>query len=321
MIALVAHSRAADGAGTVRGYAAGLARDGYFPTPTPTPKPPLAAAGCYALRPADTRGYVYLPASRTSLFQSCQVVSYYGYPGVPGLGVLGQFASEDALVRDLQAQADLFDSVNGPRGVVPAFHIIAASAQPDPFGTALVHIPTDIIEHYIALAAKHGFLVFLDLQMGHSNVDAEVSRVLPYLRDSRVQLALDPEWELPLGIAPGAEIGSMDASEINRAQAILQQVVDETGGPNKILVVHQFTPDMIRNKALLKDFPNVDLVIDMDGFGGQAIKLAHYLRFVVEDGAEHSGMKLFFDPALDVNRFTAAEASDITPQPDIIQFQ
>lgn len=309
------------GADSARIVVPAIARDGYPPTPTPTPVPPPVATRCLQPRPVDLRGYVYLAASPNSFFRSCQVISYYGYPGVPALGILGQFPSEDALIASLQQQTAAFDAVNGPRGAIAAFHIIAASAQPDAAGDALVHIPSDVIEHYVALATQHDFLVFLDLQMGHSTVDAEVSRVLPYLRNPRVQLALDPEWALPTGIRPGAEIGGLDASAINRAQEILQQVVDETGGPNKILVVHQFTTDMIRNKEQLRAYPNVDLVIDMDGFGGQAIKLAHYQRFIVDDGAEHSGIKLFLDPTLDTDRMTPAQASDIVPQPDVVQFQ
>jgi hypothetical protein len=309
------------GADGARVHVAGVARDGYPPTATPTPTPPPVAPRCLDPRALDLRGYVYLPASPTSFFRNCQVVSYYGYPGVPALGILGQFPSEDAMIAALSQQTQAFDDVNGPRSAIAAFHIIAASAQPDADGSALVHIPTSVIEHYIALASQHDFLVFLDLQMGHSTVDAEVSRVLPYLADRRVELALDPEWELPTGVIPGQQIGSMDASEINRAQEILQGVWDTTGGPNKILVIHQFTADMIRNKETLQAFPNVDLVIDMDGFGGRAVKLAHYQRFVVDDGAEHSGLKLFLDPTLDIDRMTPAEASEIDPQPDIVQFQ
>jgi hypothetical protein len=304
--------------------AASVARDGYFPTPTATPTPvppPPVAPQCFQPRPADLRGYVYLPAAANSFFLNCQVISYYGYPGVPALGVLGQFPSTDALVARLKEVAGTYDGVNGPRAAIPAFHLIVASAQPDAYGTALAHMPTDTIEQYIALAEQEDFLVFLDVQMGHSTVAAEVPRLLPYLRNPRVQLAIDPEWDLPLGVVPGQEIGSIDVSELNQAEEMLQQVWSETGGPNKILVVHQFTPDMIRRKSLLENQPNVDVVIDMDGFGGQAVKLAHYQRFVDEDGAEHSGMKLFYDPTLDSNRFTPAEASEIDPQPDIVQYQ
>lgn len=314
----------ASGHGSDSTVAANLAKDGYFPTPTATPTPvppPPVTPECFEPRPADLGGYVYLPASGNSFFRNCQIISYYGYPGVPGLGVLGQFASTDALVSRLKELATTYDGVNGPRAAVPAFHLIVASAQPEAYGTALIHMPTATIEQYIAIAQKEDFLVFLDIQMGHSTVDAEVPRLLPYLHNPRVQLAIDPEWNLPLGVVPGSQIGSIDVSEINRAAEILQQVWTETGGPNKILVVHQFTPDMIRNKALLEDQPNVDIVIDMDGFGGRAVKLAHYQRFIVDDGAEHSGLKLFYDPSLDIDIFSPAEASNIDPQPDIIQYQ
>lgn len=309
---------------TARRYAPQVARDGFEPTPTPSPTPvppPPVAAKCFQPRPADTTPFVYLPSSPKSFFRNCQVISYYGYPGVPGLGVLGQYATAEAMVNALRDQVEAFDAVNGARTVLPAFHIIAATAQPYAYGTALGHIPTETLEAYIALAEQNDFLVFIDLQMGHSDVATEVGRVLPYLHNPRVHLALDPEWALPLGIAPGDEIGSMDVSEINLAQQMLQTAWEETGGPNKILVVHQFRDDMIIGKAELQSLPNVDVVIDMDGFGGQGIKLANYNRFIVDDAAPHSGMKLFYDPSLDVGRFTPAEASALVPQPDIVQYQ
>jgi hypothetical protein len=249
------------------------------------------------------------------------VVAYYGYPRVSALGVLGEFTDTEELAGQLRSTAAAFDSVNGPRSTVGALHIIAAAAQGSQTadGTYTARIPGSLIDEYVALAERHDFIVFLDLQVGWSTVEAEVDRVLPYLQNPRVHLALDPEWAMPYGIPPGAAIGSLDAADINYAQGALQRIVDDTAQANKVLIVHQFTTGMITNKTLIEDYPGVDLVIQMDGFGGRAIKLAHYYQFVVADHAEHSGMKLFIDE--DTNIFTTAEVSAIEPQPDYVQYK
>ncbi|MGE5595032.1 MAG: hypothetical protein ACM3S1_03235 [Hyphomicrobiales bacterium] len=288
------------------------------PTPTATPTPEPVAPECTEPRSLDTRGYVMLPAAEDSIFQNCQVIAYYGFPRLAALGVLGEFDDPDALASALADLVVEYDGVNGPRTAVGAFHIIAAAAQPDATGDALYRIPSETAQEYIDAAAGHDQLVFLDLQMGHSTIDKEFGYVADFLRNPRVHLAIDPEWSMPPGVAPGAQIGSIDAEAINRAQELLEQIAEETG-VRKMLVVHQFTPAMIARKELLRDYPNVDLVIDMDGFGSREVKLAHYQRFVVDDHAEHSGLKLFIDE--DTNIFSPAEASEIVPQPDIIQYQ
>lgn len=294
-----------------------VAHDGLMPTPTPTPPPPAVASKCYRARVADA--FTLRPAPAKSVLQNCQVIAYYGYPDVPGLGVLGQFDSSAALANALESQAAAFDAVNGSRTVVPALHLIAALAlaSPGPDGTYLGHMPGEMLDAYIALAAEHDWLVILDLQMGHSTIDAEFARVEPYLRNPRVHLALDPEWVTPG--PPGTVIGSMDASMINRAQELLQALVEREHLPNKLLIVHQFTRDMITNKASITDEPGVDLVIDIDGFGYAAAKQSEYQAFVQDDGAEHGGMKLFYTQ--DADLMTPETASNLVPQPDVIIYQ
>ena len=295
-----------------------LASDGRPPAPPPAPVRPLER--CYAPRP-DVSEFTLFPSKENSIFRSCQVVTYYGYPGVPGLGVLGEFDSDAELVAGLQALARLYDDANGFRQVAAGFHIIAAVAQANatPDGSYLARIPSPVIEHYIALAEANDFILFLDVQMGHSTIDAEIDPLLPYLRNPRVHLALDPEWATPPGVPPGAIIGGMDAGAINRAQQILQAVAEEAGLPSKILMVHQFTNEMIRQRESLADYPAVDLLIVMDGFGGRQIKVNHYLAYAADGVAEHGGMKLFIDE--DSNIFTPADASRIAPQPDYITYQ
>ncbi|MEO6042355.1 MAG: hypothetical protein ABIQ47_00360, partial [Tepidiformaceae bacterium] len=59
-----------------------VAADGAFPTPTPVPVPTIARH-CYAARD-DSGGFTLRPAPATSVLRNCQVIAYYGVPGVPG---------------------------------------------------------------------------------------------------------------------------------------------------------------------------------------------------------------------------------------------
>ncbi|HUZ03249.1 MAG TPA: hypothetical protein VMU89_23130 [Thermomicrobiaceae bacterium] len=306
-----------------------------IPTPTPTPVPPPLPR-CYQPRPAAVQASPVAspeatpgvtptptpiglsPAGPRSLFQNCQIVAFYGYPDVPAMGVLGS-ADPAPLVQKLEAQVAAYQKVNTRREIAPALELIYAVAQDSPGdGTYLARMPDSMVQQYLALAEKDDLLVILDIQMGHSTVAAELPHVLPYLKNPRVHLALDPEFHTP-GDVPGTVIGSMDASEINRAADALQQLVDQYHLPNKILIVHQFRPEMIQGKSDLKEPPGVDLVIDMDGFGGQEVKISEYEEFVKGDGAPHGGFKLFYTQ--DKPLLTPDQVEQLDPQPDVVIYQ
>ena len=296
-----------------------LAADGAFPVPTPAPTPTVARH-CYAPRD-DSGGFTLRPAPATSVLRNCQVIAYYGVPGVPGLGALGQFGSVEAMIASLEGQVAAYDAVNGGRRAVGAFHLIAAVAQASagPDGDYLERLPSSLLEQYLALAEAHDMLVILDLQIGWSSVEAEVSAVLPYLANPRVHLALDPEWTMPTGVRPGDEIGSMDASAINVAQTMLHDLVATKHLPDKLLIIHQFTPGMISNKSSIAEVSGVDLTIDIDGFGYAAAKISEYNAFVEDDAIEHGAMKLFYQ--LDVDLMSPARVSALVPQPDVVIYQ
>jgi hypothetical protein len=245
-----------------------------------------------------------------------QILSYYGNPHVPAMGILGQL-EPDELVAKLREHAGTYDALNGPLGVRPALHFVHATAQPEPGpdGLYLQYEARSTLTRYINLACQNGLLIFIDLQIGRSDVTGEVEKVLPYLGQSHVHLALDPEFTMPPGEVPGETIGTMDAAEINEAQEIVQRFVEERGLPDKVLVVHRFTDEMITRSELIEDFPNVRLVIDMDGFGPAEIKQVKYGWYAAP--AEYSGIKLFFqhDPDL------MSEEDVLTLQPDVIIYQ
>ncbi|MGH2631835.1 MAG: hypothetical protein ACRDG3_00370 [Tepidiformaceae bacterium] len=309
----------ADGANSP--HVAGIASDGLVKpptvTPTPEPPPPPLVPQCYGPRRDDAP--TLRPADTDSVFSNCQVVAYYGYPPVPGLGVLGQFDTDAEMVTALEAEAANFDAANGPRDVAPAIHLIAAIAQASPGadGDYLLRAPASVINAVIALAEKDDLLVILDLQLGHASIDDEFAAVEPYLLNPRVHLALDPEWVTPG--APGTTVGSLDASTITHVQELLGTLVVTHHLPRKMLIVHRFTEGMITNAQDLGTLEGVDLVIDIDGFGYAAAKTSEYNAFVRDAGMPHGGMKLFYHQ--DVDLMTPAQVDALDPQPDVVIFQ
>jgi hypothetical protein len=245
-----------------------------------------------------------------------QILSYYGNPYSADMGILGELEPQ-ALVDRLQAHAQRYDSLNGIRDVQAALHLVYATAQPYPGtqGLYLAYLDEKTLQEYIELACDNGLLVFLDLQIGRSDVETELTKILPYLEQPHVHVALDPEFAMAPGQVPGRSIGSLDATHVNAAQAILQEFLEVRDLPDKVLVVHQFTHDMLTNPELLEDYPQVRLVVDMDGFGPAEVKRVKYGWFAAP--AEYSGIKLFFRH--DTELMTEQEVLQLKPHVIIYQ--
>ena len=161
---------------------------------------------------------------------------------------------------------------------MPAFELIATIANADPGEGGLYNTrqPDSTIRRYLKLARENEALLLLDVQPGRGDFMTEVERLSPFLREPDVGLALDPEWHVGAIGVPGEEIGSVDAAEVNEVSGYLQGLVDRHGLPQKLLVVHQFTEEMIEAKEALVAPPDVAVVLNADGFGDQANKVAKY---------------------------------------------
>lgn len=270
------------------------------PTPVPTPEPP--------------------PPPK-SLFATHQVVAYYGNPLSATMGILGEYEGEE-LVRRVKAQAAKYQELNTEKTVIASLHLVYAVAQAKPGtdGTYLIHMPDEMVEGFIELTRKHQMLFFIDLQNGKANPAAEARLVTRWLKHEHVHLAVDPEFTLLANENPQEDIGSLDASQINQIQDILQEVALEARVGNKIMVIHQFRPDMITNKPLIaKDRDRVDIVIDMDGWGQPLNKLSKYQAHVTNEPVEYGGIKLFY--RWDKPMMTEAEIQALVPRPNYIQYQ
>ena len=249
-------------------------------------------------------------------FAANEIVSFYGNPYAEALGILGALPIEELGPR-LRIQAQAIDDTNGFRGVQRALHIVSTTAQTQPGneGEYVLHVDVDTLREYTDYACSQRMLVFLDLQIGRAGLEAEIERVREFLELPFVHLAMDPEFAMDEGEVPGEVIGSFNAEEINLAQELLEGIVEEKGIPDKVLIVHQFTEEMIERPEDIAEVPSVRTVVTMDGFGEPAAKAAKFRTF--SQPAEYSGLKVFYQQ--DTPPMTEAEIAAL--RPDLVIYQ
>jgi hypothetical protein len=147
----------------------------------------------------------------------------------------------------------------------------------------------------------------------------EVRAYQPYLRNPDVGLALDPEWSMRRHEIPGQVIGSTDASIVNQAGAYLSALVKRYNLPQKLLIVHQFTPGMIQHRRTLVEHPGVALVINVDGFGNPANKISKYDLFAKRRPPWYNGFKLFYHE--DTHMMSPRAVMHLHPRPNVIIYE
>ncbi len=294
--------------------------DGSLPAPealppTPTPTPPDE-------RRQDVVGRQTRSAQRAapnSPFYKTTWLSYYGRPNVDLMGILGEFPIEE-LVPRLQAQADAYDEANGPElGVMPAFHLVygMATKAPGDDGSYLAFIRDETVLEYIEAADALGWSVILDIQIGALDPVEAMSKGFPWLEYPNVHLAMDPEFAMshPDQERPGSPIGFVTAAKVNETQRAMRDYMREHDiAGRRVLVLHQFLDQMIKDKETLENVYKVDLTITADGWGGPWGKIGKYNNFM-SDGQKFTGFKLFY--RWDVPLLTEGEVLGIDLHPDV----
>jgi hypothetical protein len=136
-------------------------------------------------------------------------------------------------------------------------------------------------------------------------------------------LGIDPEFAMQGNQRPGTVIGTMDAKDINFAANYLAKIVQDNNLPPKILTIHRFTQAMVTNYQNIKPLPEVQIVMDMDGFGSQGSKLNTYQQFIYKQPVQFTGFKLFYknDNAPGKTILTPEQILKLTPIPVYIQYQ
>ena len=253
-----------------------------------------------------------------------RVIAFYGNLYSKRMGILGELPKDDML-KKLQEEVDKWKAADPAMPVIPALHYIATTAQ----GTAgrdgkhRMRLPFRQIDTVVNWAREINALIFVDIQVGHSTVKDEVPTLEKYLLMPDVHLGIDPEFSMKNGEVPGTKIGTFNSDDINAAIDFLADLVRKNNLPPKILVVHRFTQGMVTGYEHIKKVPEVQVVMDMDGFGDKILKKSTYLRYIYKEPVQFTGFKLFYknDIKTPSGMFTPEELLKFTPKPIYIQYQ
>jgi len=259
-----------------------------------------------------------LPRGGRTILPDNRVVAYYGAPQDDELGILGIGSPRSAAAR-LERQARPYARRGRP--VLPAFELIAAivTSEAGDGGDHSMRQDDSTIRRYLRVARAHRMLLLLDIQPGYAPFLQEAKALERWLKEPDVGLALDPEWSMKPPLLPAQEIGSTDAATVNEVSRYLSALVRRNDLPQKLLVVHRFTGDMIQAEHQLERDPGVALVVNVDGFGDQPNKISKYREFTRDLHRRYNGFKLFYHE--DQNLMSPKQVLRLRPQPDLIVYE
>lgn len=328
--------------------------------PAPKPEPAVAAAvaeydaAVEALRADTTAVGVWIPAGRSkrdsislaravrygrtapgwpvkgplpkagAILPHKRIIAYYGNPNSKRMGVLGEYEPQEML-RRLDREVAQWNAADPSHPVQPALHLIVSVAAGDPTGDGKWRrrMGDEMIEKVYGWAKSRNAILFLDIQTGWSDYPSEVPRLMKWLEKPDIHLGIDPEFNMPDGVKPGAKIGSVTADEINWVSGQLAKLVREKNLPPKVLVVHRFTRPMVKGSKSIQLRPEVQIVMHMDGWGGPWLKYDSYKDYILQEPVQYTGFKLFYgnDTKKGDKVLTARELVQLVPAPIYIQYQ
>lgn len=260
-----------------------------------------------------------------SILPQKRIVAYYGNPLSKRMGALGEFPKDDML-RRLKGEVARWEKADPATPVQPALHLIAVVAQgaPGKAGKYRMIIPDAIVNQVYGWAKEAKAILFIDIQTGHEDIRTVLPHFEWLLKNPDVHLGIDPEFNLIKSRAiPGKKIGTYDAADVNYASGYLKELVKKYNLPPKVLVVHRFTRNGVTNSKKIVLHPEVQIVMNMDGWGAPWLKRDSYKDYIVAEPVEFTGFKLFYhndtkkgDPLL-----TPQEVLKLNPKPLYIQYQ
>ncbi|HVW96512.1 MAG TPA: hypothetical protein VHA56_11145 [Mucilaginibacter sp.] len=254
-----------------------------------------------------------------------RVVAFYGNLYSKKMGILGELPPNEMLAK-LKGEVKNWEKADPQTPVQPALHYIAVVAQGDPGkdGKYRYRMPFKQIDTVLSLAKKAHAIVFLDVQVALSNIHAELPLLEKYLAMPQVHFGMDPEFSMKDGTRPGKKIGTYDAADINYVSNYLAGLVRKYHLPPKILIVHRFTKKMVTNYQQIKLHPEVQLVMNMDGWGEPDLKEGTYRYFIRNEPVQFTGFKLFYKNDIKKaphHMLTPEEVLKKRPMPIYIQYQ
>lgn len=256
-----------------------------------------------------------------------RVVAYYGNLFSTKMGALGEFPKDEMISR-LKAEIKNWQAADTSLPILPALHYVAVTAQgaAGRDGKFRARMPFSQIDTIVKWANEINGLAFVDIQVGLSTLQAEVPLLEKYLSMPNVHLGIDPEFAMLNvgGRRPGSVIGSYNADNINYVIDYLAFIVKKNNIPPKILVIHRFTNPMVREYQRIKRVPQVQIVIDMDGWGDKVLKKSSYMLYARRDPVQFTGFKIFYKNDVKAGAdqlYTPQEVLNFQPKPIYIQYQ
>lgn len=260
-----------------------------------------------------------------AIFPFNRVVAYYGNMYSKQMGALGEYPPKEMWSK-LKEEMKKWEEADPETPVIAGIHYIAVTAQLDPMkdGKHRLRMPTSQIDSALTIARMGNAITFLDIQVAMSSVETEVPLLEEYLLRPDVHLGIDPEFSMKDGSKPGKKIGSFDAADINYCTQYLANLVQTHNLPPKILIVHRFTQGMVKNYQNIKLRPEVQIVMDMDGWGAPELKHSTYQRYIYKEPVQFTGFKLFYKNDIKNpphRMLTPEEIMKLKPKPIYIQYQ
>jgi hypothetical protein len=254
-----------------------------------------------------------------------RIVAYYGNPQSKKMGALGEYP-KDEMLRRLKGEVAQWEKADPLLPVQSALHLVAVVAQGEmgKAGKYRMIMPDIIVNEVYGWAKEIDAILFIDIQTGHSDIRTILPRFEWLLKNSDVHLGLDPEFNMiKSGKKPGTKIGTYDAADINYASGFLQELVHNYKLPPKVLILHRFTRNMVTNAKKIMVRPEVQIVMNMDGWGPPWLKRDSYRDYIVKEPVQYTGFKLFYhndtkkgDPLM-----TPQDLLRLNPKPIYIQYQ
>lgn len=260
-----------------------------------------------------------------AIFPDNRVIAFYGNLYSKRMGILGELP-KDEMIAKLKQEVAAWNAADSSLKSIPALHYVATTAQgaPGRDGKYRMRLPYSKIDTVVSWAREINALIFLDIQVGHSTVKEEIPVYEKYLQQPDVHFGIDPEFSMKNGEIPGSKIGTFTAADINDAIDYLASLVRKHNLPPKILVVHRFTQGMVTNYENIKKVPEVQVVIDMDGFGDKILKRSTWLRYIYREPVQFAGFKIFYKNDTKPNTggmYSPEELIKFIPKPIYIQYQ
>ncbi len=251
-----------------------------------------------------------------------RIVAFYGNLYSKNMGILGELPRDQMLAK-LKGEVAKWQAADPSIPVIPALHYIAVTAQTNG-GKQRLRMPFKQIDTIVSWAKTINAQVFIDIQVGWSTVQEEVPEFEKYFKMPNVHFGIDPEFSMKGGELPGRKIGTYDAADINYVVDYLAKIVKDNNLPPKILVVHRFTQGMVTNVASIKKTREVQVVMDMDGWGDKILKRSTYDRYIYKEPVQFTGFKLFYKNDIKKGQnqlYTPEELLKLIPKPMYIQYQ